>query len=85
MEGGAVMANEIMILREKIATMQAEIYKLVDMADPKEAPCDCCENGVYGKNIWSYSCDCLNYDDCGEAAAWCRQKNMYESMKSGPI
>lgn len=57
-----------------------EVEAVIKAHDPGKAPCGCCEQGKYGEGIWSYSCDCQNYGDCAEAAAWCREKNSYQKL-----
>jgi len=53
----------------------AECERLADSLIANNAgsqPCDCVEilNGHYISR-----CDCGNYDDCGDIAAWCSRKN----------
>ena len=66
--------------KDKLAVAEGAIKRF----HPGDQVCDCINyhpytNGVIG-GFWSYDCDCRNQDDAGEAAAWCRQKNIYDEL-----
>ena len=68
--------------------LRAHNAALVGALNPGEKPpCDCIVFEPETKKssaYWRYECDCRNYDDNGEAAAWCRAKNQYEQALSNP-
>lgn len=48
---------------------------LLEHSHSEPAPCDCIGFDD-SMRFWRYECTCRNQDDAGQAAAWCRTKNL---------
>ncbi len=78
----AIAEETIIDMKKKLVGAKSAIKRL----HPGDQVCDCINyhpytDGVIG-GFWSYDCDCKNYDNADETAAWCRQKNIYDELDS---